>query len=216
MDMDSLGAIADGGGRVAGGEDLSALAADPGDKSMGPDFQVTWGYILAIRKPVIAAVNGPCAGLAFVIAMLCDMRFASESAKFTTAFSQRGLVAEHGISWALPRLIGASKALDILWSARKFDSAEAYRLGIVDRVVPPDDLLAQARGYIENLARNCSPTSLMIMKRQVYRHLMQPLGDAMRESNQLMAESLTRQDFREGVDSFVEKRPPAFRRVASS
>ncbi len=213
MDMQSLGATAAGGQLRDAGEDRSALAANPGDPSMGPDFEVTWGYLLKLRKPLIAAVNGPCAGLGFVIAMLCDLRFASENARFTTSFAQRGLVAEHGVSWVLPRLIGSSRALDLLWSARKFEATEAERLGVVDRVVPAEQLLEAARGYIEELAERCSPTSIMLMKQQVYRHLMLPLGEAMRESNKLMAESLGRPDFKEGVASFVEKRPPVFERI---
>jgi enoyl-CoA hydratase/carnithine racemase len=215
MDMDSLAATAEGRPGDAAEADRPSLEATPGDESMGPDFQVTWGYLLSIRKPLIAAVNGPCAGLGFVIAMLCDMRFASEKARFTTSFSQRGLVAEHGISWVLPRLIGSSRALDLLWSARKVDAAEAERLGVVDRVVSPERLLPEAQAYIANLAESCSPTALMVMKQQVYRHLMQPLGPAMEESNRLMAESLKRADFKEGVASFVEKRPPRFDRISS-
>jgi enoyl-CoA hydratase/carnithine racemase len=216
MDMDSLANTAAGGSGDVAQESRPSLEAAPGDESMGADFQVTWGYLLSIRKPLIAAVNGPCAGLGFVIAMLCDMRFASEKARFTTSFSQRGLVAEHGISWVLPRLIGSSRALDLLWSARKFDADEAERLGVVDRVVAPERLLPEAQGYIENLAENCSPTAIMLMKQQVYRHLMQPLGPAMEESNRLMAESLKRTDFKEGVESFVDKRPPRFGRIGSS
>jgi enoyl-CoA hydratase/carnithine racemase len=213
MDMQSLGATAAGGQLQDADEDRKALAADPGDPNAGPEFEVTWGYLLKIRKPLIAAINGPCAGLGFVIGMLCDLRFASEKARFTTSFAQRGLVAEHGISWVLPRLIGSSRALDLLWSARKFDAAEAERLGVVDRVVPAERLLEEARGYIEELAAHCSPTSIMLMKQQVYRHLMLPLGEAMRDSNRLMAESLRRPDFKEGVASFVEKRPPLFERI---
>ncbi len=207
MDMDSLSATAAGSdGEV---EDLSHLEADLGDPAMGPDFEVTWGYLLKLRKPLIAAVNGPCAGLGFAIAMLCDMRFASDSARFTTSFAQRGLIAEHGTSWILPRLIGPSRALDLLWSARKVEAEEALRMGLVDRVVPHDELLAQTRAYIESLSSS-SPTSLMVIKQQVYRHLMQPLGDAMHESNRLMQDSLASADFKEGVTSFMERRPPRF------
>lgn len=208
-DMDLLGAVAAGQG--LGSDDT--LDSEPGDVTLGPDFAVTYGRILRVRKPILAAVNGPCAGVAFAIALLCDLRFASERALFTTAFAHRGLIAEHGASWILPRLVGPSRALDLLWSARRVDAAEAYRMGFVDRVVPHEDLLAEARRYIEDLALRSSPTSLMVMKQQVYKHLMTTLGPAMEESNRRMMESLRRDDFREGVASFVEKRPPRFKRV---
>ncbi len=211
MDMQSLGEIADGG--AAGGAGLAELQTDLGNTDMGPEFGVTWGYLMTIKKPLIAAVNGPCAGLGFSIAMLCDLRFASEKAVFTTSFAQRGLVAEHGVSWILPRLIGPAHALDLLLTARRVDAEEAFRLGIANRVIAPEKLLDETRAYIEELAAKSSPTSLMVMKQQVYRHLMQPLGEAMRETNVLMDESLNRADFKEGVASFVERRPPRFPRV---
>jgi enoyl-CoA hydratase/carnithine racemase len=210
-DMQDLQSTAAAGGTRASGE--PPLESSPGDPSLGPDFQVTYGYLLAVRKPLLAAINGPCAGLGFVIAMLCDLRFASENATFTTAFANRGLIAEHGVSWILPRLIGPSRALDILWSGRKFDAAEADRLGILNRLLPHDALLPESVRYIEDLAARSSPTSLMIMKQQIYKHLMAPLGKALEESNALMAESLRREDFKEGVSSYLEKRPPRFRRV---
>ena len=211
-DMRSLAEIAERRA-VAQDDSLAQLEAECRGSQVDPEFRVTWSFIPSLKKPVIAAVNGPCAGMSTAIATMCDLRFASDSAVFTTSFSQRGLVAEHGLSWILPRLLGPAKALDLLWSARRVDAQEAERLGLVDRVVPGDELLATARGYIEDLARNSSPASIMIMKRQVYLHLMRPLHDAMEDTNRLMAESLTRDDFREGVASFVEKRAPAFPRV---
>jgi enoyl-CoA hydratase/carnithine racemase len=211
-DMRSLSEIAE---RRAVDQDdrLAQLEAESRGREVDPEFRITWSFIPSLKKPVIAAVNGPCAGMSTAIATMCDLRFASDSAIFTTSFSQRGLVAEHGLSWILPRLVGPAKALDLLWSARRVDAKEAERLGLVDRVVPGDELIAAARGYIEDLARNSSPASIMIMKRQVYLHLMKPLHEAMEDTNRLMAESLTRDDFREGVASFVEKRAPAFPRV---
>ncbi len=211
-DMRSLAEIAE---RRAVDQDdtLAHLEAESRGREVDPEFRITWSFIPSLKKPVIAAVNGPCAGMSTAIATMCDLRFASDSAVFTTSFSQRGLVAEHGLSWILPRLIGPAKALDLLWSARRVDAQEAERLGLVDRVVPGDELLPTTRGYIEDLARNSSPASIMIMKRQVYLHLMKPLHEAMEDTNRLMAESLTRDDFREGVASFVEKRAPAFPRV---
>ena len=119
---------------------------------MGDNFKIAFTYIMSIRKPIIVAVNGPCAGLGMSIALLGDLRFASSTARFVTAFSQRGLVAEHGQSWVLPRLVGSSRALDLLWSSRKVSADEALRIGLVDRVCDPDTLLAEACQYIEQLA----------------------------------------------------------------
>ncbi len=210
MDMQNLENSASGERRP---RSASSLEADPGDPDLGPDFQVTFSYLLSIRKPLIAAINGPCAGLGFSIALLCDLRFVSERARFTTSYSQRGLIAEHGTSWILPRVLGPSRALDLLWSARKVDAVEAQSLGLANRVFEHENLLSETRAYVESLAKSASPSSLRIMKHQVYRHLMLPLGEAMRDSNQLMAQSLERADFREGVASFVEKRPPRFARI---
>ena len=117
------------------------------------------------------------------IALLCDLRFGSENTRFVTAFSQRGLIAEHGQSWILPRLIGPGRALDLLWSSRKLGAEEAKDIGLIDRIVPHDELLDTAKAYIADLAASCSPTSLMVMKQQVYRHLNMPLAEAMQETN---------------------------------
>jgi len=187
----------------------------PGDARMGEDFAQGLAYLLTVRKPVICAVNGACAGMGFSLAMFCDLRFAAENAAFTTAYSQRGLVAEHGMSWLLPRLIGPARALDLLWSGRKFDGREALQLGVVNAVAPADQLLALAQNYVRTLAATTSPGSLMHMKRQVYRHLLQPLGAALTETQALMDASVTWPDFKEGIASFRERRPPQFPRVSA-
>jgi enoyl-CoA hydratase/carnithine racemase len=184
-------------------------------EEMGPDFQLGLLYLMAVRKPIICAINGPCAGLGFVMAMLCDIRFASTEAKFTTAFANRGLIAEHGISWILPRLVGPAHALDLLWSGRLVDATEAASMGVVNRVVAADDLLREATGYVQTLAERSAPLAIQVIKQQVYRHLSAALGDATRESLRLMKESQARADFAEGVKSFVEKRPPRFARVTT-
>ncbi|HMO54505.1 MAG TPA: enoyl-CoA hydratase-related protein, partial [Tepidiformaceae bacterium] len=153
------------------------------------------------------------AGLGFSIACLLDLRFVEKQAKLVTAFSQRGLVAEHGVSWILFRLIGPSRALDILWTSRRLTADEALELGIANRVCETGEALADAKAYISELAASASPASLMRMKQQVYRHLNMDLGEAMRESDRLMDESLKQADFGEGVRSFMEKRPPQFGRI---
>lgn len=210
-DMQGLNATASGDSGAR--EDLSDLKASPGDPMMGENFQVTFTYLLSIQKPLIAAINGPCAGLGFCYALLCDMRFVERQAKFTTAFSQRGLIAEHASSWLLPRLIGAGRALDLLWSARKFTGEEAKELGLAERLVEQGESVQTAVDYIKELASVASPTSFKVIKAQVYRHLNMELGEAMKESNEWMAESLVREDFKEGVSSFLEKRSPEFSRI---
>jgi enoyl-CoA hydratase/carnithine racemase len=145
---------------------------------------------------------------------MCDIRFAAEGAKLTTAFARRGLVAEHGISWVLPRLIGPARALDLLLSGRVVLAEEAAQLGLVNRVVAPDRLLDEATTYARDLATNCAPSSMAEMKRQVYTDLGRGLGPALEEANELMVRSLLGEDFREGVASFVERREPRFAPLA--
>lgn len=169
---------------------------------------------LSVPKPIIAAINGACAGIGLVQALMCDIRFAAKGAKFTTAFARRGLVAEHGISWILPRLIGPARALDLLLSGRVLLGEEAAELGLVNRAVEPEKLLDFATGYARELARHCSPSSMATMKRQVYADLQRPLVEAVAEADRLMLESFAKPDFAEGVASFVERREPTFAPVS--
>jgi enoyl-CoA hydratase/carnithine racemase len=208
-DLKDLQAIGEG----RGFGEVSELQADPGDPQMGDSFRGPWSYLLSVRKPIVAAVNGPTAGLGFAAALFADIRFASDRATFTTAFSRRGLIAEWGIGWTLPRLVGPSHALELLWSARVFDAAEALRVGLVNRVLPHDELLPFVRKYVETLAAECSPASIAVMKRQVWQQLTRTLGPSEKEAIKLMFESFDRPDFREGVMSFLEKRPPKFQRI---
>jgi enoyl-CoA hydratase/carnithine racemase len=174
------------------------------------DFQKTYSYFPAVGKPIIAAINGPVAGLGLVMALYCDLRFASDQAKLSTAFARRGLIAEHGISWMLPRLVGIANALDLLFSARSVDAAEALRMGLVNRVLPQDGFMDGVRAYAAELANLVSPRSLRVMKRQVYDACFQTLGEAIDSANEEMLKSFKCQDFKEGVAHFLEKRAPAF------
>jgi len=169
---------------------------------------------LTIPKPIVAAINGPCAGIGLVQALMCDVRFAAAGAKFTTAFARRGLIAEHGISWILPRLVGPARALDLLMSARVVLAEEAAGMGMVNRVVAPEQLLDETLAYARELATLSAPSSMATIKGQVYAALQQDLPTALDEANGLMLASLQADDFREGVASFVERRPPAFPPVA--
>jgi enoyl-CoA hydratase/carnithine racemase len=206
--------VVTGAGRgFCAGADMDMLQGKQGSA----DDNATWNrpmtHPLTLRKPIIAAVNGACAGVGFVAALLCDIRFAAAGAKFTSAFSRRGLIAEHGSSWILPRLAGPARALDVLLSGRVFLAEEAAEMGIVNKVFPADSLMTETMAYARDLAVNASPTSMAIIKRQVYQHLEADVNTALKESNELMVESFQRDDFQEGVTSFVEKRPPAFKPV---
>lgn len=167
-------------------------------------------FPLSIGKPIVAAINGACAGIGLVQALMCDVRFAAEGAKLTTAFARRGLVAEHGIAWMLPRLIGPARALDLLLSGRVVLGEEAQALGLVNRVVAPERLLEETLAYARELASQCSPASMATIKRQVYADLQRGLPEALAEADRLMFESFAAPDFVEGVTSFLERRDPRF------
>lgn len=175
-----------------------------------PDFRKRYSYLLGIPKPIIAAINGPTAGLGMIMALYCDLRFASESARFTTAFSRRGLIAEHGISWLLPRIVGVSNALDLLFSARIVDAREALHMGLVNRVFPDDRLMENVLAYAAELAASVSPRSLRVMKKQVYNALFQTLAEASENADEEIIMSIESEDFKEGVAHFLEKRAPVF------
>lgn len=174
------------------------------------DYKKTYSYFPSISKPMIGALNGPTVGLGFVISLYCDLRFASDQAKFSTAFSRRGLIAEHGISWMLPRLVGIPNALDLLYSARLIDAQEAYRMGLLNKICPQAILMDEVRGYARELADKVSPRSLKIIKQQVYGAVFQGLGEAIDIANEEMFKSFECEDFQEGVKHFLEKRPPQF------
>jgi enoyl-CoA hydratase/carnithine racemase len=174
------------------------------------DFKKQYSFPAGVQKPIIAAINGHAMGIGLVHALYCDIRFASESAKFGTAFAHRGLIAEHGISWLLPRLVGLENALDLLFSARVIDAQEAHRMGMVSRIVPADELLPRAREYAAAIAAKSSPRSLRVMKKQVWDDMHHDLGPAIEIAVREMMESFTADDFTEGVLSFMEKRPPNF------
>src|SRR5262249_52826536 len=153
----------------------------------------------------LGAINGAAAGLGLVIALYTDIRFASEGAKFSTAFSRRGLIAEHGISWTLPRIVGIANALDMLYTARLVDATEALRMGLVSRVIPQDQFEAEVRKYALELATASSPRSTRVIKRQVYNAMFQTLGEAIDVANEEMIKSFGSEDFKEGVAHFLQK-----------
>ncbi|MEZ6028183.1 MAG: enoyl-CoA hydratase [Hyphomonadaceae bacterium] len=185
-------------------------AAQPWDPASNENFHKQYSWLPAVPKPIIAAINGSAAGLGLIIALYCDIRFSSDTAKFTTAFSRRGLVAEHGISWLLPRLIGFSNAADLLYSARVIQAPEAHAMGLVSRVIPAADFQAEVGAYAKMLANEVSPRSLREMKREIWNAQFQSLGQAIDAANADMPPSFKSEDFKEGIAHFVEKRAPKF------
>ena len=169
-----------------------------------------FGYMLSVHKPIIAAVNGPCAGIGLAFALFCDLRFSSDAALFTTAFAQRGLIAEHGIGWMLPRIVGPAHALDLLLSARRVSGDQAERIGLVSRTFPHESFMADVFAYAGTLAETVSPRSLAVIKAQVWQSLSQELGPALEVADREMLKSFLSEDFKEGIAHFIEKRAPRF------
>lgn len=180
------------------------------EPELSTPFPGRFGYLLSVDKPVIAAVNGPCAGIGLVFALFCDLRFASDQAMFTTAFAQRGLIAEHGSSWLLPRLVGPARALDLLMSARRVQAAEAAALGLVNQTFAHATFMDDVLAYTRRLSESVSPRSLAVIKAQVWQALSQSMGTAFDVADREMKKSFASADFTEGVAHFVEKRAPRF------
>jgi len=174
------------------------------------DFQKKYSYFPSLTKPVIAAINGPAVGLGFIISLYCDLRFAADGARFGTAFARRGLIAEYGLAWLLPRLIGPAHALDMLLSARLVEPSEALRMGLVNAVYLQAQFMDSVYAYARELANNVSPRSMRVIKAQVYNAMFQTLGEAFEASEDEMMLSLQSDDFKEGVAHFLEKRAPVF------
>lgn len=198
-------------------ERAAAMRADaysggpiPGGLELPQAYSYRHAYFPTVPKPIIAALNGPTAGVGLVVTLYADMRFASQAATFTTAFSRRGLVAEHGIDWILPRIVGLPNAMDLLLSARKFTAEEALQMGLVNKVFPQETFMSEVRAYALELATMVSPRSMRVMKQQLLRAQNLDFGAALHASIPDVAESLLSEDFKEGVAHFVEKRAPKF------
>lgn len=196
--------------KKAATDDLFAAGPIPGGLALPQAFSYRYAYFPTVPKPIISAINGPAAGLGLVLSLYTDLRFAADTAVFTTAFARRGLIAEHGVDWILPRVVGLPNALDLLLSARKVTAQEALQMGLVNRLYPADQLLAETRAYALELARLVSPRSMRVMKSQLFRSQDVDFAGALSAGIDHMEASFGSEDFKEGVAHFVEKRPPAF------
>ena len=217
-DMGGLKNRADGSGAKPIEVDME-IKPYKADKGLGPDiiddFEGRFAYMYNCPKPIIAMVNGACAGIGLIFTLYADLRFVNQDAKLTTAFASRGLIAEHGIAWMLPRLIGEANALDLLLTARIFKGDEAASMGLANKSLPAKELANYVNDYAENIAHKASPRSLAIMKRQIRASYSQTFIKSLEEANEQMLASFEEFDFKEGVNSFMEKRPPKFRGIGN-
>ena len=205
-DMDSLNII-DADERAEKNEESPYSAFN---ENWPLDFQRAQTWFPSVPKPIIAAINGPAAGLGLILSMWCDIRFAAKSAIFSTAFSKRGLIAEHGMSWLLPRLVGMGHAMDMTLTARKITAEEAEKIGFVNKTYDDENFMQEVTKYAEKLAMEVSPRSMKVMKRQLWQGMLQGLDEAVSIADKDMVESFSSEDFKEGVSHFMEKRPPNF------
>jgi enoyl-CoA hydratase/carnithine racemase len=175
-----------------------------------PDYALAHAYTLAMSKPVIAAINGAAAGIGFITACYADIRLAAAGAKLTTSVAKLGLPAEHGMSWLLPRLIGLGPAVELLLTGRTVTAEEAATMGLIHHVYPADQLHDQALSYAAGIVADVAPSSLKIIKAQIYADMRGSFADAVRVADESMQRTVPSYDFREAVTAFGERRHPNF------
>jgi enoyl-CoA hydratase/carnithine racemase len=212
-DMEVLNATLKGErGSTGNPEDVAPAFASAYGPKLDQDFadMTRFAYFMRTKKPIIAAINGPAAGMGLIMALYADIRFAADKAVLTTAFAQRGLIAEHGISWLLPKLVGPAHALDLLLSARRISGKDAEQIGLVNRAFPQESFAQDVQAYARLLADTVSPRSMAVMKAQVWKSCFQNFGEALATADAEMPPSFQWPDFKEGVSHFLEKRAPRF------
>lgn len=195
---------------------LAAVTAQPqsGEVPQSAALPGIFSYFLEVPKPIIAAVNGVAAGGGLILALMSDLRIAADTASFTTVFLKRGLIAEHGSSWLLPRMVGVGRALDLLWMSDRIDATTAKEYGLVQQVVPANELLERASDYVRRLAETSAPAAIAETKRLVYAHLGTGYVDALRDADRSQWRFVNAPDAREGALALIEKRPPRFERLS--
>jgi enoyl-CoA hydratase/carnithine racemase len=204
------GADIGGLNRMAQGAEPAAAGQSPSATQAEADGMSRFTFMLSLKKPVVAAINGPAVGMGFANALYCDIRIASERARMGLIFPRRGLAIEFGSSWLLPRIVGLANAVDLALTGRLIDAQEALRMGLVSRVVSDTELMPAARALAADLATQCSPLGISYVKRFLYQHLYTDLATALRDEGESAGVMLRSQDFKEGVKAFLEKRAPKF------
>jgi enoyl-CoA hydratase/carnithine racemase len=205
-DMESLNSMAQGRAEVP--PDLGRPFE--GTEGLDANFRGRFTWMMALKKPVIAAINGPAVGMGFANTLFCDLRIASDKARMGLIFTQRGLAIEFGSSWMLPRLVGLTNAMDLAVTGRLIDADEAQRMGLLNKVVPDAELMPAARALASQIANECTPLGVSKVKRLIYRHLFTDLATGTREDDEATGEMLRSDDFKEGIKGFLEKRAPRF------
>lgn len=207
-DMSLLSGLVDGeGGSIDTDKEIREV---PLGEDVREDFRQQFSWPMGMKKPVICAVNGAAVGLGFVHALYADVRFASDTAKFSTTFAQRGLIAEYGLAWLLPRIVGRNHAMDMLLTARLVKADEAKAMGLISEIYAPGELMDRVREYAGYMVENCSPRSMAVIKKMTYNAQFETLEESCQVALTEMAESIFSPDFKEGVSSFMEKRKPSF------
>jgi enoyl-CoA hydratase/carnithine racemase len=211
-DSDVRVMVVTGAGRgFCAGADLSALAdVDQLAEYSVPDPALLPTVAIETRKPLVAAVNGPVAGIGFVLMLASDVRFIAAGTRVSTTFARLGLVAEYGVSWLLPRVVGTGRALEILMSGRMVEADEALAIGLAQEVVDGRPVLDRALEWGHEVADSCSPRSLAHMKRQVYSDLERPRIEAIERALSLMVDSFSWGDLQEAMAARGDKRDPVF------
>ena len=184
--------------------------AQPVGYGLSPEFDQQLAFHFGLTKPVIAAINGPAAGVGLAVACYADLRFAKPGAKLTTAHGKLNLPPEFGLSWLLPRHIGLTRAMDVLMTSRAFLTDEAFEMGLINQLHPADELLPKTLEYAEMLASTVSAGSLTATRQQVYLDQHRDVGTSVAESLRLLTAMMGEADYRKGVAALQEKRPPDF------
>ena len=205
-DMGGLNRLAEGTESIGG---LGRPA--PGTEELNPNYQGRFSWMLSLKKPIIAAINGAAVGMGFANSLYCDIRIASTQARMGLIFPRRGLAIEFGSSWMLPRIVGIANAIDLAVTGRLIDAQEALRMGLVSRVVAPEELMRTACGLASEIATQCTPLGVSYAKRFIYEHLFTDLATALKHEDETVGIMTRSEDFKEGIQAFLEKRAPQFK-----